>query len=464
MLVPALLFVFVLAAHLASPGVVIADSKTSVYVAAELVNHGDLRLDRYAAVLGNGYATYSHDGHAVPFFPWAPSLCVVPFIWARDLAHLLLPGHVAAFHAVTLSVRDSWHAQVQAMCVVVAACSVVLHAIARRLLVGLSPRRRACGSAGVALAFAFCTSAWSTADRSLWQHGPSMLCLSLAVLLALRASQSPDGRKGDLVGTGAAVAAAFTMRPTNGLSVLVLTVWALLVFRLRVIWYLAGAAGVAAGWLAVNVANYGTPLPSYYRSSELGRPANGVPLHFWQAMAGNVVSPARGLFVFTPVLLLAVAGVVVLLRRRAMTALYAALGSCVLLHWVTISLFAQWWGGNSYGPRLFSDMVPYLVVLSVPAVGELLSPARLPSRRRMPRGLLWSGTAVLVLASFTAHAEGALTRSGSCWNSVPVGIDSKPSRLWDWQDAQVTAGIRGVLAGEPHEFDRAALLRYGCDR
>lgn len=39
--------------------------------------------------------------------------------------------------------------------------------------------------------FAFCTSAWSTGSRALWQHGPSMLMLSAALYLILSAREKP---------------------------------------------------------------------------------------------------------------------------------------------------------------------------------------------------------------------------------------------------------------------------------
>ena len=57
--------------------------------------------------------------------------------------------------------------------------AIVIFLIARQELAALPAML-------VALAFAFGTSAWSTASRSLWQHGPSMLLLGLALLAQLR--------------------------------------------------------------------------------------------------------------------------------------------------------------------------------------------------------------------------------------------------------------------------------------
>lgn len=454
--VPVLLFLVVLAVHLASPDIVIADSSRSVYVASELLHHGDIYLERYSGVTPDDYSVYDAHGHVVPLFPWAPTLFAIPVLVARGALHRLLPGHVATSNLQTTPIGETWSVQVIAMALVVAATSVVLYAVARHLLLRLPPARRTGGAAAVGLVFAFCTSAWSTASRSLWQHGPSMLCLSLAVLFALRASSARSGRARELVLLGASVAASYTMRPTNAIPVLVLSLWALVTFRRRAVPYFAGALGVAVSWVAANLTWYHQVRPLYYVDASLGHDYHDFHVHVWGALAGNLVSPSRGLLVFSPALVLAGVGVALLVRRRALDGLHVALVTCVLAHWVSISLFAHWWGGNSYGPRLFTDMVPFLVVLSVPALEALLRPA--PAGRRTA----WALTGLLVTASFVINAEGATTRSSTCWNDTPVPVDLRPSRLWDWRDAQFTAGIRGVLAGAPHEFDRASALRYGC--
>src|SRR5207253_9523971 len=45
---------------------------------------------------------------------------------------------------------------------------------------------------GLAALFAFGTSALSVASRGLWQHGPSMLLLAIALYLFVRAGTKPE--------------------------------------------------------------------------------------------------------------------------------------------------------------------------------------------------------------------------------------------------------------------------------
>jgi hypothetical protein len=47
-------------------------------------------------------------------------------------------------------------------------------------------------SVGNALLFAFCTPAWSTASRALWQHGGSTLLITVALLAFFKTEESSN--------------------------------------------------------------------------------------------------------------------------------------------------------------------------------------------------------------------------------------------------------------------------------
>ena len=89
---------------------------------------------------------------------------------------------------------------------------------------------------------------------------------------------------------------------------------------------------------------------------------------FFEALIGQWLSPSRGLFVFSPILLLAIGGVVLKIRRQQWQPLDTLLISIIGLHWIVISLWCNWWVGVSFGPRIWSDMLPYLVYFIIPAL------------------------------------------------------------------------------------------------
>jgi hypothetical protein len=91
----------------------------------------------------------------------------------------------------------------------------------------------------------------------------------------------------------------------------------------------------------------------------------------WNGVAGQLVSPAKGLFFFSPFLL----WLAVYLRGRleppgGRRLLAASLAVGMALQ---VALYAKtdWRGGYSYGPRYLTDMVPVLIWLLAPVVASL---------------------------------------------------------------------------------------------
>src|SRR5262249_254420 len=87
--------------------------------------------------------------------------------------------------------------------------------------------------------------------------------------------------------------------------------------------------------------------------------------HLWRNAAGLLVSPSRGGLIFCPVLLLIAAGLVrfrrTLANHRLLLPAFLAVGG----HFATLVCFDQWHGGCCYGPRYFTDVLPWFVLLSV---------------------------------------------------------------------------------------------------
>jgi hypothetical protein len=333
--------------------------------------------------------------------------------------------------------------------------------IALRVLRLHPAARRRRWAVAVALAFALATPAWSTASRAMWQHGPSMLCIAVGLLFALRAQAGQRG----WMGMGAAFAASYAMRPTDSIVIIVIAGWVLLAQRRHLVAVVAGAVPPLAILVAVNLAVYHQPLSPYYTGGQSFDVSGTMAV----ALAGNLVSPARGLLIFCPLVVLSVIGVVVRWRAGELTAFWKALAVIPVLHWIVISAFKHWWGGDSFGPRFFTDMMPIFVALALPAVevvaGRLAAGTgdRPPLSHRFRRALVIF-TIVALVWGFVVEAQGAVLRSAFCWNSVPTAVDTHPSRLWQWNDAQFDRGLRVLIWGPDRgsEFIRDGVDLYGC--
>ena len=388
-----------------------ADSLWTLPTAMSLWAHGSADLSAYpAAGDPRDYRLERAGGRVYNAFPAGTSILSLPFVAVADAGCRIVRGE-SYEEALKRSPHSALEPFIASVFVALASALIFLMADRRLKSVPLS--------LVLVLVFAFCTSAWSTASRALWSHGPSMLMLSAALYCFLRAKEKP----GLLFWAGLALAFAFVVRPTNVVSVAAFSVLVLARYRRGALSYFIALAFVGVLFVAFNADLYGKLLPDYFSAGRLG-----FHEHFDEALAGNLISPARGLFIYSPVLLFAIAGVAIAWRRGLFGALDRSLAVIVVLHWLVISAYAHWWGGHSYGPRLFTDMLPFLVWLMIPAV-EMF---RRPWGRRARAWL----AVFVVLAAFSGFVHFRGATHGGCigWNPRPVDVDQHPERLWDWSD------------------------------
>ncbi len=273
-------------------------------------------------------------------------------------------------------------------------------------------------------AFAFASPALSTASRGLWMHGPSMLAL-LSALWALQvAAEKKSARVLFLAGclTGLAV----VIRPTNAIAALAFSVYALVTHRRETWRYLVGGGTALLIWLGLNRWYYGVFWPPY---NNFGQQLT-VGGSLLQGLAGDLVSPARGLFVYCPLVLFAVLGILLRRSSGAFGALDVALIAIVVCHWLVVASAHAWWGGVAYGPRLMTDIVPLLFWFLIP-VASALTRSGVAIRRR---SLVTTLFGLSVLWSLYVNMAGALHPGTFVWNIEPNAVDSHPERLWDWTD------------------------------
>jgi len=288
------------------------------------------------------------------------------------------------------------------------------------------------GSLLIVFIFAFCTSAWSTASGALWQHGPSMLMLAVALYFILLAQNNP--RLVQFVSLP--LAFSFVIRPTNLLSVAFLTIFILVKFRKFVVQYALWSGTILVPFLLYNFSIYHKPLSNYYLSGAGG----GVNFSSWQFFAEGplalLISPSRGLFIFTLIFLFFIWGLLIKLQTRTLNLLDYLLVTIMILHWLLVSSAGSWWGGHTYGPRYLFDIIPYLIYFLIPVLEKL---NLLNASKKTIVVTIFSS---LLIVSFLIQFRGATSwEAYETWNKTPVPIDYKPSRVWDWSDIQFLRGL-----------------------
>jgi hypothetical protein len=321
-----------------------------------------------------------------------------------------------------------------------AACFVVLcFEVGRQLL----PMR---WSLFLALSVGFGTQIWSTASRELWSHTWFVVLVQLVILELVRWRLQGGSPRSAWLAT--LVSWAYFVRPTGALVVVAVSGYLVWRDRRGGFRYLLTGSVWGALFVLYSWIHFDQLLPSYYSAGRIGS------ARFLEALLGNMISPARGLLIYVPLVLFL--GYLLARHWRALVLrdlAVLAIAMCAA-HWLVISTFRHWWGGYAYGPRLLADIVPWLSLLGALAVRAWLDRAALdgPSKSRRFR-LERITAATLLLLSIGIHGVGAWSERTDLWNTTPVSVDERPERLWEWADPQFMAWTHHRDSGPSMEGD-----------
>lgn len=268
----------------------------------------------------------------------------------------------------------------------------------------------------IALGLATCTLMWPIASQILWQQTAAALLLAIgAGLLA-----GPLAAR-HLYGAGLVFGLLASVRPPAAV-------------------FLAAAAA-AVGWMALrksprfvvpHLARFGLgtippiALTVVYNWTHYGSWLGGYQLAagiyddpaVMEGALGLMLSPNRGLLVYSPVCLVGFIGGVYVLRRWRQQPGLAALLVAAVPYFLVHAAAASWAGGWSFGPRFVTELMPLLA---------LAAPAGLAAIGRIGRILLIPA----VVWSLLIQISGAFWYPASAWN---VRMDPHhEEHAWDWR-------------------------------
>jgi hypothetical protein len=426
----------------------VTDSNFSMLLSQSLIEHGSFKLDAYAIPrqqpMNRGYYTSNGliyqlelaNNHIYYHLPPGSSVLSVPYV-----ALLRLFGIKATNPDGSYSPSGEAKIEVSLAGLLMAALAVIFFYTARLMLPPL-------WSAVLALGATFGTQVWSTASRAMWTDTWGIVLLGLVVLLLL--AQETGKRPLNPFLFASLLAWTFFVRPTNAVHIIAVSIYLIIYHRRLFVAYAATGMVWLACFLAYSWHNYHQLLPTYYQSSRLNFSV------FWTALAGNLVSPARGLLVYVPVVFFV--GYLLARYRRELKYQRLVVLSLVIIagHLVAVSGFPHWWGGHCFGPRFMTGVVPWLVLPAILGIEALLrrrQDSRSQGRKTSWNAQLAAGLALLVVSMFI-NARGAMSHATWVWNSRPEGIDEHPERLWDWRQPQFLAGW--LKPPYPKQFPLAA--------
>jgi hypothetical protein len=441
-----LIFALTLTIFLGSKVHQLADSNYSMLLSQSLLDHGSFMLDRYALPRHEPVGAGDHlkkrpvyhfevvDDHLYYLFPPGSSILSVPFVAVMNLF-----GVSPANPDGTYNLEGEGRTEVKLAALLMAALATLFFFTAR-LMLPLS------WSVWVALGGALGTQVYSTASRALWSETWGIFLLGIVILLLL--AHETGKRRFNAVLMASLLSWMYFVRPTYAVHILAISIYVLIFHRKLFLTYAVTGAVWLAGFIFYSWYHFGALLPSYYRAGRLGFDV------FWTALAGNLISPARGTLVYVPTLFF-VAYLLIRYRQCLILGRLVLLSSIVIAaHLFVISGFGHWWGGHSFGPRFTTGLVPWFVLLAV-----LGLKARLRWREKRAaaaassRAGWWAelafGIALLALSVFI-NARGATAHATWLWNQNPHGVDEHQERLWDWRQPQFLAGWLPIP--QPRDF------------
>ena len=397
------------------------DTVPATALSASIAREANLDLDEFRQVLSTNTnaldasliyfgAMQERDGRLVTSYPLGSSILAAPFFWAadkmgylREWHHYRVVGKIAASFMVALSA----------------------------VFVFLTLRLRISIHAAwiLALLFGLGTPAWPLSSQELWQHGPGTLCLAIGIYALFSLARAPSQQIALIAGLFLGL--AVLCRLLNVIPTVALSCFILAHQRKYSVAYFLPLVAIAIPLALYNIETYGHLSGGYdaiYQSkwhAWRGLSSETAYKNFLpQGFADVLVSPSRGLIIFSSFFLPAfVASMVFVVRPNIPLERYLAVW--VLVMTVVLAKNTLWWGGSSFGPRYFSETCVALIILTGGLWHWL-------TRYRFLYGMF----AISAIASVTVNGIGAF--AAPCgWADAPNYVDQHPERLWDWRDSEI---------------------------
>ncbi|HEX2901407.1 MAG TPA: hypothetical protein VHS96_16955, partial [Bacteroidia bacterium] len=393
------------------------DARYSLLATTALIEHGNLQLDPYVTELDLDQLNNGHNwmifrsgdaGHFYYDYPVGTQLFALPFVWV---------GRQFGMNPIVK--EDDTSMQIGIAAILCVAIFLLLFRLARLYL-----------GEWAALLFSlglfFGTTLTSTLGTALWSQNFQTV---FTLLILLELAEWERGKRPQLRGAwlGFLLFAAYLCRPTS--AALILPVMGYLVWKQRkaIPWVAGVAGGLLLLFLLWSWLEFHMLLPRYYNPA-LWKPGIG----FWEHWMPLWFGPARGLWSFTPALLLVFGGWA--FRKVRFQPLHLVVWIWLLLHTYLLMRSQSPWAGWSFGPRFFTELVPGLGLIL------LLMADQLPSiPKRTAAALAASFVALSGLGVYIHVFQGLNNVETQAWNDNPNIDQNWKLRRWDWRHPQFLA-------------------------
>jgi hypothetical protein len=362
------------------------------------------------------YFVQNVKGHWLSAYPVITSLVILPLYLAP--AWWLSHRHVqpSSGDVVLVAVIDTMEKLSASL---LAAGSAVVLYLALRKVASRST------SLAVSLIYGVASSTWTISSQALWRHGLSELCFALLLWALLRSPMASYYS----FWVGLALALAAANKPAYAVFAALLLLYFARQGRERIRLFLLPLVVIGLLVFTYNSYFFGNLLGGYpnpVSSQTTQSLASRYHISILGGLAGLLVSPSRGLLIYSPWVVFSLWGAGRLWKKNSQGwERYLLLGmiAVLLMH----ARLGTWWAGWCYGPRYLTDLLPFLAFLLIPVWSRIHAKA-----------LIRGAFIVAVAVALWVQVVGAACFPNGFWDLKPVSMDRDPKRLWDWSDTQIS--------------------------
>ena len=283
--------------------------------------------------------------------------------------------------------------------------------------------------------YLFGTVNFAMLSQSMWQHGTLQLFSILGLYFILDLVKSPNFKPFSAFLGGLFYGLAALSRPTVALALGLVGLFMLFKMGNFKSFFKAGFFTMLG--LLLNVAFFLWYNNKYYIGIEnqgytsqlFGSWVSPFPISF----IGTWISPSKGILTYSPIFLFSFAGFYVAMKKgwkeNVQFIFYFLI---VILHTLIMSFWKHWYGGYSFGYRMSSDIIPYLIILMVPFVKSQSFDKN--------KIVFW----ILFYISIFMQVFGIIFFDGIWHAAYDTGFKNT-SWLWSVKDSELMFNIRRIM-------------------
>lgn len=384
-----------------------SDAMGSLLTAESIINHGTIKLDAYKGKMNfKAWHFKEKNGHMYYIFPIGNSLFALPIVGLTKLVKMRMTKF-----------EDEIKLQ-RTMSAITVILSFILILLVSTSYLNFPT------SLLLSSIFLFGSSLMSTMGVAFWSHNTAIVFILLSLLhIVFYDTGKIDHLNPYLLGF--LLFASYLCRPTATIFIVFVFIYVWISCRSVFLKLVIISLLLFSIFIGFSLLEYNQILPDYYLPNRIGE------IDFFANLYGLLLSPARGLLVYSPFLIAFpfVTFFILFGRLPKSTKSLVLLISCwFIIHLLVIGNFRHWWGGGGFGPRLLTDVIPALILITVLLWSEAQKTLALTSRR-----IILITCIILAIPSvFLNSYAGLFNKTIPLWNENAF-YDRFPEFLNSWR-------------------------------